>query len=62
LSHPFRSAKKLFTKGKTIRKGPLKRKLRAYITKMLDDLKGLENGESEGYDEKHNWAHKSCLW
>jgi hypothetical protein len=30
--------------------------------KMLDDLKELENGEFEGYCEKNNWTHKSCLW
>jgi hypothetical protein len=29
---------------------------------MLNDLKELENGEFEGYDEEHNWTHKSCLW
>jgi hypothetical protein len=30
--------------------------------KMLNDLKELENGEFEGFGEKHNWTHKSCLW
>jgi hypothetical protein len=30
--------------------------------KMLNDLKELENGGFEGYGEKHNWTHKSCLW
>jgi hypothetical protein len=49
-------------KGKIVRKGPPKRKLGAYIMKMLDDLKESENGEFEGYGEKHNWIHKSCLW
>jgi hypothetical protein len=49
-------------KGKTVRKGPSKRKLGADITKMLDDLKESENGEFEGYGEKHNWTQKSCLW
>jgi hypothetical protein len=49
-------------KGKIIRKGPPKQKLGAYIMKMLDDLKESENGEFEGYGEKHNWIHKSCLW
>jgi hypothetical protein len=29
--------------------------------KMLDELKELENGEFKGYDEKHNWTHKSYL-
>jgi hypothetical protein len=61
-NHPFRSDRQSFMKGKTVRKGPPKRKLGAYITKMLDDLKDSENGEFEGYGEKHNWIHKSCLW
>jgi hypothetical protein len=30
--------------------------------KMLDDLKESENGGFEGYGEKHNLTHKSCLW
>jgi hypothetical protein len=30
--------------------------------KMFDDPKELENGEFEGYDEKHNLTHKICLW
>jgi hypothetical protein len=30
--------------------------------KMLDKLKESQNGGFEGYGEKHNWAHKSCLW
>jgi hypothetical protein len=25
-------------------------------------LKESENGVFEGYDENHNWTHKSCLW
>jgi hypothetical protein len=29
---------------------------------MLDDLKESENGEFEGYREKHNWTNKSCIW
>jgi hypothetical protein len=29
--------------------------------KMLNDLKESENIGSEGYSEKHNWTHKSCL-
>jgi hypothetical protein len=62
LSHPFRGDRKSFTKGKTVRKGPAKRKLEANITKMLNDLKESENGKFEGYDENHNWTHKSCLW
>jgi hypothetical protein len=62
LNHPFTSDRGSFLKGKTIRKGPPKRKLEADITKMLDDLKEIENGEFKGYGEKHNWTHKSCVW
>jgi hypothetical protein len=54
LSHEFRGDKKSFQKGKTVRKGPPKQKLRADIMKMLDDLKGLENAGFKGYYEKHN--------
>jgi hypothetical protein len=54
----FRGDKQSFLKGKTIRKGPPKRKLREAIIKMLDDLKESENGGFEGYGEKHNWTHK----
>jgi hypothetical protein len=61
LSHPFRGDRKSFTKGKTVRKGPPKQKLGADITQMLDDLKESGNGKFEGYDENHNWTHKSCL-
>jgi hypothetical protein len=39
LSHEFRVDKQSFQKGKTIRKGPPKRNLRADILKMLDELK-----------------------
>jgi hypothetical protein len=60
-NHPFRSDRRSFLKGKTVRKGSPKRKLGAYITKMLDDLKESENDEFEGYGEKHKWTHKSCL-
>jgi hypothetical protein len=62
LSHPFRGDRKSFTKGKTVKKGPPKWKLRADITQMLDDLKESENGKFEGYSENHNWTHKSYLW
>jgi hypothetical protein len=62
LNHPFRSDPRSFLKGKTVRKGPLKRKLGADITKMIDDIKESENSEFEGYGEKHNWTHKSCVW
>jgi hypothetical protein len=41
-------------KGKRVRKGPPKRKLRAYITQILDDLKESGNGKFEGYNENHN--------
>jgi hypothetical protein len=67
LDMSFRSDRRSFLKGKTIRKGkivrkgPPKRKLGVDITKMLDDLKESENSEFKGYGEKHNWTHKSCL-
>jgi hypothetical protein len=54
LNHPFRSDKRSFLKSKSVRKGPPKRKLRANMTKMLHDLKQLENSEFKGYDENHN--------
>jgi hypothetical protein len=62
LSHSFRGDRKSFMKGKTVKKGPPKRKLGADITQMLDDLKESGIGKFEGYDENHNWTHKSCLW
>jgi hypothetical protein len=62
LNHPFRSDRRSFLKGKIVRKGPSKQKLGADIMKMLNDHKESENGEFEGYGEKHNWTHKSCLW
>jgi hypothetical protein len=52
----------LFLKGKTIVKGPPKRKLGADIVQVLDDLKDSESGVFEGYSKNHNWTHKSCLW
>jgi hypothetical protein len=61
-NHPFKSDRRSFLKGKTIRKGSPKRKLGVDIMKMLDDLKESENGVFEGYGENHNWTHKSCLW
>jgi hypothetical protein len=62
LSHEFRGDKESFQKDKRIRKGTPKRKLRADIIKMLDELKESQNGGFEGYGEKHSWTHKSCLW
>jgi hypothetical protein len=62
LSHEFRGDKQLFQKGKTVRKGPPKRKLGANIVKMLDGLKESENGGFKGYDKKHNWTHKSYFY
>jgi hypothetical protein len=62
LSHEFRGDKESFKKGKSVRKWPPKRKLRADIVKMLGELKESQNGGFKGYDEKHNWSHKSCLW
>ncbi len=58
----MRGDKKLFTKGKIVRKGPPKKKFGVDIIKMLDDLKESKNGVFEGYSENHNWTHKSCLW
>jgi hypothetical protein len=29
---------------------------------MLGELKESQDGGFEGYGEKHNWTHKSCLW
>jgi hypothetical protein len=54
LSRTFRGDRKSFMKGKTIRKGPRKRKLGADITQMLDGLKESGNGKFEGYGENHN--------
>jgi hypothetical protein len=49
-------------KGKTVRKGPPKRKFGEDIIKVLDDLKESENGVFDAYSENHNWTHKNCLW
>jgi hypothetical protein len=54
LRHEFRGDKESFQKGKSVRKGLPKRKLRADIMKMLDELKESQNSRFEGYDEKHN--------
>jgi hypothetical protein len=62
LSHKFKGDKQSFLKGKNVRKGRPKQKLREDIVKMLDDLKVSENGGFKNYGEKHNWTHKSCLW
>jgi hypothetical protein len=62
LSHEIRGDKESFQKGKSVRKGPPKRKLGADIMKKLGVLKESRNGGFEGYGEKHNWTHKSCLW
>jgi hypothetical protein len=61
-NHLFRNDRRSFLKGKTIRKGPPKKKLGADIMEMLDDLKESENGVFEGYGVNHNWTHKSYLW
>jgi hypothetical protein len=39
LSHEFRGDKESFQKGKSVRKGPPKQKIRANIMKMLSELK-----------------------
>jgi hypothetical protein len=62
LSHEFESDKESFQKGKSVRKGSPKQKLRADIIKMLDEFKESQNGGFEGYGEKHNWTYKNCLW
>jgi hypothetical protein len=62
LNHLFRNDTLSFLKGKTMRKGPPKQKLRADIMERLDDLKESENSVFEGYGENHNWTHKTCLW
>jgi hypothetical protein len=48
-NHLFRNDTRSFLKSKTVKKGSSKRKFRAYIIKMLDDLKESENGVFEGY-------------
>jgi hypothetical protein len=53
-NHPFRCDGQSFLKGKTVRKGSLKQKLRVDIMEMLDDLNESENGVFEGYSENHN--------
>jgi hypothetical protein len=62
LSHEFRGDKESFKKGKSVRKWILKRKPGADIVKMLGEHKESHDGGFEGYDKKHNWTHKSCLW
>jgi hypothetical protein len=53
MSHAFRGDKWLFLKDKTIIKGSPKKKPRADIMKMLDDLKKSKNSGFECYGEKH---------
>jgi hypothetical protein len=53
-SHEFRGDKESFKKGKSVRKEPLKRKLKADIVKMLGELKESQDGGFEGYGKKHN--------
>jgi hypothetical protein len=60
-NHLFRNDTWWFLKGKPMRKGSPKQKLRGNIMKRLDDLKESENGVFEGYGENHNWTYKSCL-
>jgi hypothetical protein len=48
LSHPFKSDRWSFLKGKAIRKGPRTQKLETDIMEMLDDLKESENGVFKG--------------
>jgi hypothetical protein len=60
-SHEFWGDKESFQKRKSVRKGRPKRKLRADIIKILDELKKSYNGGFKGYNEKRNWTHKSCI-
>jgi hypothetical protein len=60
-NYPFRSDRRSFLKGKTVRKGSPKQKLGADIMEMFDDLKELENSVFEGCSKNHNWTHKSCI-
>jgi hypothetical protein len=62
LSHEFKGDKESFEKGKSVRKGPPKQKLKADIVKMLGELKESQNGGFECYGKKHSWTHTSCLW
>jgi hypothetical protein len=62
LSHKFRGDKESFKKGRSARKGPPKRKLGVDIVKMPGELKESQDGGFEGYGEKNNLTHKSCLW
>jgi hypothetical protein len=48
-------------KARVLEKRPPKRNLGVDIVKMLGELKKSEDGGFEGYGEKHNWTHKSCL-
>jgi hypothetical protein len=54
LSNEFRGDKESFEKGKSIRKGTPKQKLKADIIKILSELKESQNGRFEGYGEKQN--------
>jgi hypothetical protein len=53
-NHSFMNDRRPFLKGKTVRKEPPKRTLRADIIERLDDLKETENGVFEGYGKNHN--------
>jgi hypothetical protein len=61
LNHEFKNDTRSFLKGKTVRKGPPKRKFGTYIIKKLNDLKEIENDVFEGCSVDHNWTHKSYL-
>jgi hypothetical protein len=62
LSHELRGDKESFNKGKSVRKGPPKQKLREDIMKTLGEPKESQDYGFEGYGKKHNWTHKSCIW
>jgi hypothetical protein len=54
--------KSRFRKAKGLEKGPPKQKLGVDIMTMLGEPKEAHNGGFKGYDKKHKWTHKSCLW
>jgi hypothetical protein len=66
LSHPIRSDKRSFFKGKSVRKGPPKQKLEVGIKNMLDDLKESKNGEFDDYPkalilpQNNDLMHQEC--
>jgi hypothetical protein len=54
LNHHFRNDTKSFIKGKTVRKGPPKRKMGVDVMKFLSELKSSKMGGFVGYGEEQN--------